>query len=130
MSLLQIDGLYIAETEGTGRGVYCIHDIPKGSLVEIAPVIILSKAEKQLINLTQLFNYYFDWEENKENIAIALGYGSLYNHSANANCETICHIDRNEISFHAIEFIPAGEEITINYAGTDASLKNLWFEPK
>ena len=128
MSLLQTEGLYIADTEHKGRGVFCIHDIPKGSLVEIAPVLILSKAEKQLINLTLLYNYYFDWDETAENIAIALGYGRLYNHSKKANCETSCDYERQEIKIQSTELIKAGTELTINYAGTDPDMKNLWFK--
>ena len=128
MSLLQIDGLYIAQTNLAGRGVFCIHDIPKGSMIEIAPVIVLSKAQKLLINLTELYNYYFDWDETKESIAIPLGYGGLYNHSKAPNAETCCHLDRSEISFITTKDIPAGKEITINYLGDVDHENGLWFQ--
>lgn len=129
MSLLQTDGLYIAQTEHEGRGVFCIYDIPRGSIIEIAPVIELSKAQKLLINLTDLYNYYFDWDESIESIAIPLGYGGLYNHQKDPNSETCCHLGRSEISFVAIKHIPAGKEITINYLGNVNHENGLWFKP-
>ena len=36
-------------------------------------------AERPLLDETNLYNYYFTWQDQAA--AIALGYGSLYNHS-------------------------------------------------
>lgn len=42
--------------------------------------MVVPAAERHLLDGTHLFNYYFYWEGKA--VAIALGYGSLYNHSA------------------------------------------------
>jgi len=127
MSLLQIEGLYITSNADTGRGVFCIHDIPKDSIIEVAPVIILSHAECQLISLTKLYDYYFDWDDKDKSIAIPLGYGGLYNHSSKANAYTESNLSRQEISFIAEAYIPAGQEILINYLGAGIGEIGLWF---
>jgi hypothetical protein len=51
-----------------------------GNLVERYPAMVVPAAEHHLLDKNNLFNYYFYREENA--VAITLGYGSLYNHSA------------------------------------------------
>ncbi len=128
MLLSQMPNLYISHHPQKGRGVHCTEDIPKGALIEICHVIVLSKEDAALIHKTHLHDYYFLWDEQKESIAIALGYGSLYNHSSTPYAETESLIESNELRIIAIRDIPAGEEITFNYQGQVKDTE-IWFAP-
>ena len=77
--------LYISNVLGKGRGVFTDEDIEPGALIEIAPLIVLPPQDRAHIDKTEIFNYYFLWGDDHQLTAIALGYGSLYNHSASAN---------------------------------------------
>ena len=122
----QIPGLYILETEEKGRAVYTSIDINKGDVIESAPVIICDSVDTKLIHKTRLHDYYFTWGEKES--AIALGFGSLYNHSENPNTEFILDYDNLSIDFEALRDIKAGEEITINYHSDDETDFKIWFE--
>jgi len=125
----QLPGLYIEEVENKGRAVFSSSDIPEGSTIEICPVILLNEDDREIIHRTSLHDYYFIWDLEKLNAAIALGYGSIYNHSSKANAEFEILFDSKEIKIFAIKDIPAGEEITINYQGIkDSRFSDLWFK--
>jgi len=76
MSLQQRD-IYIAPSGLEGRGVFAAQDIDKGEIIEICPVIVLTKKERTTINGTLLHDYYFQWGKNQKKAAIVLGYGSI-----------------------------------------------------
>ena len=46
-----------------------------------------------------LYNYCFSWGDNYEHTAIALGYGSLYNHSYTPNAIFTNNIDNCQSTF-------------------------------
>lgn len=66
--------------------------------------------------------YVFNWGESST--ALALGFGSLYNHSFTPNATTLETAD--ELVITALRDIDPGEEIFINYTGTDTS--GVWFD--
>jgi len=70
-------------------------------------------------------NYIFWWGEDK---AIALGYGSLYNHSFNPNAYYITNIENDSIDFYSGMDIQKGEEILINYNGDPDDQSPIWFD--
>jgi SET domain-containing protein len=126
----QIPGLYIMETEEKGRGVYTSIPISKGDIIESAPVIVFDDKDRQLLHKTLLHDYYFLWEsegDQEYEAAVALGYGSLYNHSKEPNTEFIPVFDEKVIEFVAIRDIEAGEEILIEYDEGGNSAFELWF---
>ena len=127
MSLQQIPGLYYAESHLHGRGVFCARDIPAGSLIEIAPVVILHDLTAEDIDDTSLYNYYFLWGVTNEVPAIVLGYGTLYNHSNDPNAGTEQDLNDHSVIFTAMRDIPAGDEICIDYRLGLAD-QPLWFE--
>ena len=108
-----------------GRGVFTAQPIPVGTPIELAPVILLSAADRRAIHATRLHDYYFQWAGDRA--AIALGYGSLYNHRADANAEFSLDYDFEQIRFVALRDIAAGEEITTDYRTGDPTMQ-LWFE--
>ncbi len=126
----RIPGLYIRKTKSKGRGVFTTHDIPKGSVIEICPIIHIPEHEVDIIHETDLHDYYFVWGEDDEEGAIALGYGSLYNHSYRPKAEYIYDLGEDVIEIMAIKDIKAGTEITCNYHGDPNCKDELWFDKK
>jgi len=90
----------------------------------LSPVILLSAEDRIKIHDTHLHDYYFQWDGDQA--AIALGLGSLYNHSDKANAMFTMDYDFKQIRFVAIRDIGAGEEITTNYRKGKPEMP-LWF---
>ena len=86
--------------------------IRKGDIIERVPVIVLPLDEGD--SGTVLPGYCFMW--SRDSVALALGYGSLFNHSYKPNARYDDMGDRTKI-FSAIRNIKSGEEITVNYNG-------------
>ena len=120
--------LYVSNVSEKGRGVFTDEAIEPGTLIEIAPLIVLPPQDREHIDKTEIFNYYFLWGDDHALTAIALGYGSLYNHSQKANAIYESYYDDNEIHFICYRPIKAGEEITINYNNDPNSTEKMWFE--
>ncbi len=130
MLTTQSASLYIVDNIHKGRSVYTASDITQGSIIEICPVIILSKDDTLHIHKTLLHDYYFLWNAEHHTSAIALGYGSLYNHNDIPNADFELVYGDNEIHFLATKDIAAGSEICINYMSGKTDEFALWFEPK
>lgn len=124
----RIPSLYFAPSGQIGRGVFTSAIIPEGSLIEICPVIIIPAHEVDIIHHTELHDYYFIWGEDDDQAAIALGYGSLYNHSYKPNANFTLNLDDLTIEIIAIKDIEAGEEITFNYHGDPDAEDEVWFD--
>jgi len=95
-----------------GWGVFANKDIKSGELIEVVPLILLPMSEFEAIKKIKLYYYFFEYS-NKE-FAIAMGYGSLYNHSYNPNSRYYYNYSR-ELEVYAIKNIKKGEEIFFNY---------------
>jgi SET domain-containing protein len=108
-----------------GRGIYATRGIKKGEFLEEAPVIISPKTEREHLKKTVLLNYCFRWNGH---LAIALGYGSIFNHSYTPNARYITNIDNQSIDFYSMTDIREGEEITVNYNGDPKDKSPLWFD--
>ncbi len=123
----QIPGLYILDSLDKGRGVFTSIEISEGDLIEICPVIEISKLEIPIIHKTTLHDYYFLWGEDMDQCAIALGFGSLYNHEIQPNANFILDFENKSIDIVAIKTISPGDEITLNYNGEPGDETPLWF---
>jgi hypothetical protein len=127
--MLHIPSLYIAESPLGGRGVFTAAEIPKNSIIEYCPVIILSEKDRKVIHYTLLHDYYFSWGEKKnQGCAIALGYGSLYNHKYSPNARYFFDYDNDQIEIHSRKKIKAGEEITVTYNALPKDKSPVWFD--
>ncbi len=115
----------IEEVENKGRGVFAGKRFRKGEIIEKAPVITLPGKWGQGAEKSVLDDYFFDWDGE---IALALGYGSLYNHSHTPNAVFLCRVKEAAIEFVALRDIEADEEITIDYLEGDDFISSLWFE--
>lgn len=97
------------------RGIIATEDIAKNKVIERCPVVLIKTAEASLVKKTKLINYYFEW--NKKYIAIALGYGSLFNHSFEPNVRYCYNYSEKILAFKTLRRIKMGEELTVNYNG-------------
>jgi len=123
----QIPGLFVAHSEGKGRGVFTSNRIETGDVIEVCHVLVIPKIELPIMHKTVLHDYYFLWGERLEECAIALGFGSIYNHELHPNANFILDIANQTIDIEAIKPIEAGEEITLNYHGEPGNEDELWF---
>ena len=94
------------------RGVIATEKIKKDAVIEHCPALIFPK-NPEIIEQTVFEYYVFDWDEGHE--AMALGYGSLYNHSYERNVSVDFDYEKKEILFSALREIEIGEELFINY---------------
>lgn len=107
------------------RGVFAQRHIEAGETIELAPVIVLTRDHSKAVRATMLDDYAFEWGGGC--LALALGCGSLYNHSFSPNAHYYQDTPNRRMEFVAIETIRPGEEITINYNGDPDCDKPLWF---
>lgn len=91
-------------------GVFAKKDITPQKVIEECPVAFFSKLEMKSIAITDIA---FIWDDN--NAIIPLGYGSMYNHSAQSNAIYVCDHQNKTLNFIATKHIPAGTEILVNY---------------
>lgn len=120
--------LFFGPSNLGGRGVFTSEPIQAGDLIEICPAIVLPEEQLPVIHGTKLHDYYFLWGDEQKECALALGFGSLYNHAYHPNAEYILDYEYNTIDFYAIDYIPAGEEITVNYNGLPFDETPVWFD--
>lgn len=120
--------LQIADAGAKGRGVFTNSAIPSGKLIETAPVIVLSAADRLLLDQTALHDYIFEWGEDGKSCCMALGWVPVYNHSYASNCEYFMDFDAALIHVKTIRAVKAGEELTINYNGDWNDPKKIWFD--
>jgi SET domain-containing protein len=97
-----------------GRGIFATDAIAAGDIIEVCPVIRIPAGQRDLIDKTLLFEYYFDWDGDA---GLALGLGSLYNHSGTPNAEYLKDAAMDLVTVRAIAAISPGDEITFAYSG-------------
>ena len=122
------DAVAVGPVAGKGLGVIARRAIRRGELIERVPLLILSAEEyARGVDRSLLAGYVFAWGDGQ--YALALGYGSIYNHSYRPNA---AYEDDDPPAqakrFVALRAIKEGEEITVNYNGDPASRVRVWFE--
>lgn len=111
-----------------GRGIFATRDIQSGELIHEAPVIVSSKRDYKYLKKTIMAEYVFWWDQANDECALALGYGSLFNHSYTPNAVYGFNFANRTIDFYAHTDIKAGEEILVNYNGEPDDDEPLWFD--
>ncbi len=126
MAFQQSELVYVKKIPGKGRGVFASKQISKGTVIERVPVVILPVQEIYTDKIsTTLADYVFNWGDGE--VAIALGYGSLYNHSYQPNAGYSAKGRQSQV-YSALRDIEADEEITVNYNGSPKDRSKLWFD--
>lgn len=126
----RMPSIYVGPSPVHGLGVFTTSKIPVESVIEICPIIFLPEEDIPALKTTVINNYYFEWGVDAKNGAIALGYGSIYNHSFQPNAYYDIDVKNNQLYILAYRNIIHGEEITINYNGEPHDKAPLWFEPQ
>ena len=101
-----------------GRGVFAGNAYPPGALVEVSPVSMVEGLWEALPLALRAVVY--DWghlsgSPRQDLHGIALGVGSLFNHSPTPNLVYSADVERLALVFTAAHGIEAGEELTIDY---------------
>ena len=109
-----------------GNGIFALQNIRANELIERVPVLVIPSALDYQILQVEIGNYIFEWSNN--DMAIALGFGSIYNHSYSPNAYYELIYEKNSIEFIALSDILPGEEIVINYNGKPDDKSKLWFK--
>lgn len=112
-----------AMSDKKGRGVFALYDFAKGAVLEVAPVIPVSK-NSVIDNGEAPDGYLLQWDGHYEDeeYCMPLGYIMLYNHSKNPNIMIDQDYDAYTMKVIALRDIKAGEELCWNYNC------DLWFD--
>src|SRR5688572_33467645 len=105
---------YLKDT-GTpkGRGVFASRPITEGEVVELCPAIVLTPL-RALPEALQ--NYVYCWSKLAKGppssaLALALGYGSMYNHDNPSNLRYEALPDIGCLRFFAVRYIEPHEAL-------------------
>ena len=120
--------LVIAPSDKRGRGVFTSKSIPSNTIIEISPVLVVSAAERAIIEKTKLFSYIFEWGKTRKQGCLALGYVSLYNHAYESNCDYEMDFEHKLVTIRTVRKIKKGEELFINYNAHPTDNTTVWFE--
>ena len=122
--------LFVDDTSEKGRGVFTHERIPANTVIEIAPVIVMEKSDREHLDKTLLHDYIFEWGKEKDKCCMALGLIPIYNHSYKSNCEYFMDFEDDSIMVKTVRIIENGEELTINYNGDWNDGSKVWFDVK
>lgn len=109
--------LYAGESSIHGRGIFTKLALEAGDLIEKAPLVLINKADSDLLESTLLYDYYFMINNAVTPVAVGLGFSSLYNHASPSNAAYRIDLANELIIITAHRKIASGEEITLNYHG-------------
>jgi hypothetical protein len=109
-----------------GRGLFASKDILPNTLIHVAPCIAFSSGEYQEhLKYTVLEHYLFNdkCSSKARSKLLALGYGSLFNHSNSPNVSYRVDTLHKTITYtSSYKYICKDEELCISYGS------KLWFE--
>lgn len=111
-----------------GNGVFALTAFKKGDIIEKAPVIFLTQEDKDYLQRTMLFRYYFVVPVKTTPAALGLGYSSVYNHSYTANAFYEMNVREQCLVIKAFKDIQPMEEITFNYNGQPDDKQTVYFD--
>ncbi|MFX1345098.1 MAG: SET domain-containing protein-lysine N-methyltransferase [Promethearchaeota archaeon] len=115
-----------------GKGVFAKDNIPKGEIIDVAHIILISNNDWNLIENTVLCNYSFEWDDPKcigeFDSAISLSGSQFINHSYEPNVKYTYDYKNKCIKYITLRNISRGEEITVNYNGEPLNQAPVWFE--
>ena len=111
--------IYADKSPIHGWGVFAKEDIMEGEVFEECPILTLPIEKCEVTSL--LIDYRFNWPQGNDwqEQVLALGYGSLYNHSENANAYWTSDIENKTFKFISNREIKQGEEIFVWYGDVD-----------
>ena len=107
-----------------GRGLFATQEISPRTLVHKAPCIRVSKDDYETHVQYSIFEHYLFNDTNGGHKLLALGYGSLFNHSSKQpNMDYRVDSNGLQILFYSgHKAIAKNDELCISYG------RNLWFD--
>ncbi|KAG2039624.1 hypothetical protein BDR03DRAFT_951649 [Suillus americanus] len=119
--VLNREGCCIKITEGKGRGVYASRVIPPHTVIEVSPVLLFTRTEYEDYGRHTILDHYtFKWQDGR--MALALGLGSIFNHSSHPNVTYMIDPAHECIKYTSTRAINPEEELCIFYG------HKLWFD--
>ncbi|KAL4073156.1 hypothetical protein V8B97DRAFT_1869217 [Scleroderma yunnanense] len=113
---------HVKQVKGKGRGVFASRVIPAQTIIETSPVLLFTRDEYEAHGKHTLLDHYtFNWRDGR--MALALGLGSLFNHSECPNVSYSIDATRDCIIYTSTRTINPDEELCIFYG------HSLWFDP-
>lgn len=102
--------------EDMGRGLVATNLIPRGSVVTVCELLVLSERDTDAVNATDLKFYLFKFNDNQD--CLVLGDGELFNHAPEANVgyRLMERKGRDVMEYVALRDIAEGEQLFINYS--------------
>lgn len=110
---------YVKRVAGKGWGAFCTKKIPAKAVFSISPLLVLSGREARIMSESSLEAYWYQF--GTKGRALALGLGSIMNHSDEPNCSYHFSKRNKTLSFFALRDIPAHEELTHDYGWASAA---------
>lgn len=117
---------YVGSSKDMDRGMFAERDFEPGEIIEVAPVLVVPRS--QVGEGDVLRDYVFNFD--KQNVMVALGYASMFNHSYEPNARYKKSKAARTLTFTAIKPIKEGEEIFVNYNLDPKKKDLLWFDVK
>lgn len=108
-----IKNLRVKPSKIEGLGVFAAKDFQPKEIIEECPAVVFDYTEALPIH-KKIYDRVFYWSEKTKG-ALALGYGSIYNHSDNPKADFKIDNENNLIKVFATKPIATGEEILIDY---------------
>ena len=108
------EGLRVAPSPRHGNGVFATRRFAPGDVVERCPVLVIDAEHEDLVADTALDGYCYEWDGG---LAVALGFGSLYNHDDDPNARYWTDTEAGCIEVVARRPIAAGDEVCVTYNG-------------
>ena len=132
----ELAAVVVRQVAGRGRCVFAAAPIRRGQLIEISPCLRFPRQMYEQLGLKQSpLEHYVFVERGTRDLLLALGIGSLFNHSETPNVDYRVaapvaagstpppdHDPQGRVTFRCSHDASAGEELCIYY-GPD-----LWFE--
>lgn len=114
LNLLRIPKVSVRQFDDMGRGIMAERHFKDGDIIEETPVVIIDRQENHDINHCILNLYRFAWIGHDES-CLALGIGSLFNHSFEHNVTYDSDPINKTMVFKAKGNIRKGQQLFINY---------------
>lgn len=128
--ILASNKIYVSKSKipNSGRGVFANCDIKKNEIIEICPVIEVPEHDMSNLKKSILVTYFFYFGKKRKRLVVALGFGSIYNHTYIPNATYKKKHAEKTMEFIALKNIKKDDEITVNYNYGDPKDKSpLWF---
>jgi uncharacterized protein len=107
--------LHVRRVRGMGRGVFAGRRFRRGEVIEVCPILPLTRREERACRGTALDRYFFAWDEPGYIVAVVFGLGCVYNTSPDPNARFSQRWSTRDMVYRAARDIEMGEQILVNY---------------